>query len=130
MSSRIIHFNPRPPHGGRQREKQKLITQLLFQPTSSAWRTTLWCNLIFAVRDHFNPRPPHGGRPQPFLVTTSSAMISTHVLRMEDDSTKTYQRVPTSTFQPTSSAWRTTYCEDRKAGKSIISTHVLRMEDD
>ena len=34
-----IHFNPRPPHGGRQR--------VLYH---------------FSAKGHFNPRPPHGGR--------------------------------------------------------------------
>ena len=35
---------------------------------------------------HFNPRPPHGGRPLNTYNKGDIKNISTHVLRMEDDS--------------------------------------------
>ena len=62
------------------------IIDKLFQPTSSAWRTTL------DLQD----------------VETAEKYISTHVLRMEDDASEAKNSGINSEFQPTSSAWRTT----------------------
>ena len=82
---------------------------LFFQLTSSAWRTTsiqLMC--IGQTAYNFNPRPPHGGRHIQDYTDSLRTLISTHVLRMEDD---------TST-------------QLKDASECSISTHVLRMEDD
>ena len=59
------------------------------------------------AKKYFNPRPPHGGR---LLKVRAWAWAYP--------------------FQPTSSAWRTTWaaCDARIFIR--ISTHVLRMEDD
>ena len=57
-----LHFNPRPPCGGR------LVRSLLnmgfdgFQSTSSVWRTTLRISNSTRSLSNFNPRPPCGGR--------------------------------------------------------------------
>ena len=79
-------FNPRPPHGGRR--------YLAF--------------LYFEVPKYFNPRPPHGGRRNVIYQGIVTSVISTHVLRMEDD-------IPSG---------------ELIIKIDMISTHVLRMEDD
>ena len=58
----VTNFNPRPPCGGRQYSKPLLVASCLFQSTSSVWRTTLMFRAISAY-----------------------GMISIHVLRVEDD---------------------------------------------
>ena len=57
-----VHFNPRPPCGGRRMAR--------LEPMSSR---------------HFNPRPPCGGRPGLLLLGAVIQQISIHVLRVEDD---------------------------------------------
>ena len=56
---------------------------------------------------NFNPRPPCGGRPK----------------------FESYLNQNT-TFQSTSSVWRTTYGNIYSCGMRSISIHVLRVEDD
>ena len=103
----LIHFNPRPPHGGRR-----------IDPTNSG------------SHKNFNPRPPHGGRrgitikitKVPRFQSTPSAwratstwssgtpwsVISIHALRMEGD-TESYTLLQVYLiFQSTPSAWRAT----------------------
>ena len=59
----FAHFNPLPPHGGRQTPK-------------------LSAN---ACAEHFNPLPPHGGRLLLGIEQISAYHISIHSLRMEGD---------------------------------------------
>ena len=102
---------------------------LVFQSTSSVWRTTAHDNRDHVLRNisihvlrveddsslplmvpstpNFNPRPPCGGR---LSVGTSKAV--------------------NITFQSTSSVWRTTAGSTRRAHARLISIHVLRVEDD
>ncbi len=100
------YFNPRPPHGGRRSDMHLQQHIYPFQPTSSAWRTTLYLlrkgfDLIFQPTSSAWRTTAH------FPTLPARSKISTHVLRMEDD---------------------------RKNGVQVlyakISTHVLRMEDD
>ena len=63
-------------------------------------------------------------------IDRDSFIISTHVLRMEDDCGINPQQIALMIFQPTSSAWRTTWEESEISVIRNISTHVLRMEDD
>ena len=39
-----LNFNPRPPHGGRLGDYYIQTDNIIFQPTSSAWRTTAKIN--------------------------------------------------------------------------------------
>ena len=56
------HFNPLPPHGGRQQPHYGSQLPQGFQSTPSAWRETA----VIVAPEHavyiFNPLPPHGGR--------------------------------------------------------------------
>ena len=101
------HFNPLPPHGGRQ-EKTTLSGQsgLYFNPLPPHGGRHL--KVSVPVRPwHFNPLPPHGGRHavQDDIVTITD--ISIHSLRMEGDSRSV-----------------------RNAQCDCISIHSLRMEGD
>ena len=81
--------------------------RLVFQSTSSAWRTT--------VTDSRK---------------LNSMAISIHVLRMEDDISLSFIFYLILIFQSTSSAWRTTMDYYKESFLYYISIHVLRMEDD
>ena len=56
------HFNPLPPHGGRQATIDGVHLCSTFQSTPSAWRETYQVLVFFCRQFHFNPLPPHGGR--------------------------------------------------------------------
>ena len=124
------YFNPRPPCGGRRRRDKDNVAyakisihvlrveddqgrfvggavQLLFQSTSSVWRTTGRPPGRRAPLGHFNPRPPCGGR---------------HLYPQ-------YCRI-IEEFQSTSSVWRTTLALSDTKTEGGISIHVLRVEDD
>ena len=60
------NFNPRPPCGGRREVDGAYVSALLFQSTSSVWRTTTY-SLYYGY----------------------GLKISIHVLRVEDDDTDT-----------------------------------------
>ena len=101
------NFNPRPPCGGRRTLSQIYAHSMVFQSTSSVWRTTQKAAAIMDLADisihvlrvedddcspifhhlttYFNPRPPCGGRQ----------------LSLEDFA-------KAAGFQSTSSVWRTT----------------------
>ena len=61
--SRLGHFYPRPPRGGRPVDQQRP-----------------------AGRENFYPRPPRGGRPRRCCRPSRSSDISIHALREEGDS--------------------------------------------
>ena len=60
--SHVSHFNPRPPHGGRQH-----------------------CCFRRSFLHYFNPRPPHGGRPVWWIYGWHFIHISIHALLTEGD---------------------------------------------
>ena len=79
------HFNPLPPHGGRQLHP--------FHPFPVCWISIhslhtegdyalCWC---FRRIVHFNPLPPHGGRRYNRYCTGCGKSISIHSLHTEGD---------------------------------------------
>ena len=90
-----IHFNPRPPRGGRRQRRYQRAEHREFQSTPSARRATGLAILIdrvvnisiHALREegdamdpaqseslpYFNPRPPRGGRPFTFCSQNRTA---------------------------------------------------------
>ena len=102
---------------------------------------------------YFNPRPPCGGRLVFHLHNQLYLYISIHVLRVEDDTSASWVIYANSSFQSTSSVWRTTtdmtvlvdWALRFQSTSSVwrttepqtfdfafveISIHVLRVEDD
>ena len=62
MISSFPHFNPLPPHGGRQSILLRITSSGSFQSTPSAWRETSVLIVPAMSIVYFNPLPPHGGR--------------------------------------------------------------------
>ena len=97
----FVHFNPRPPWGGRQqgryksRDKRRISIHALrgegdrvkqceiqdwkeFQSTPSVGRATITVRTAAQKWKNFNPRPPWGGRPQSeYLATANKIFQST-----------------------------------------------------
>ena len=129
-SSGNNHFNPLPPHGGRQSHTRSLSRRQLFQSTPSTRRETPLLVLFFpgseisihslhtegdGAKDylvgqtgHFNPLPPHGGRPMMPLYISACF----------------------SKFQSTPSTRRETFAFHQHSGIRIISIHSLHTEGD
>ena len=125
------HFNPLPPHGGRQKSGATRLQYEKFQSTPSAWRETAdpaeeipaenqfqstpsaWretCPELSRPEQtrYFNPLPPHGGRRLNRRLSLFSRRISIHSLRMEGDSLISTIPDDETLFQSTPSAWRET----------------------
>ena len=104
----IFHFNPLPPHGGRQHFSHSTPIAIFISIHSLRMEGDISIpGMVSSVRN-FNPLPPHGGRRENQLRLLWICCISIHSLRMEGD------------FQPR-----------RWVGEwKFISIHSLRMEGD
>ena len=147
-----FYFYPRPPRGGRLRQRRRQTEHGRFLSTPSARRATRAGQK--AKRDHqnFYPRPPRGGRPARRRRRCQILCISIHALREEGDtqaivaarkierflSTPSARRatiwpimlVAVASFLSTPSARRAT-CEAFFLRRQLcISIHALREEGD
>ena len=81
------NFNPRPPCGGRLAVKHPRVEDVLFQSTSSVWRTTFNAPTVAkgpSISIHVLRVEDDSARsPKPMM-----RAISIHVLRVEDDQAK------------------------------------------
>ena len=125
------HFNPLPPHGGRQslissnsmshfsfqstpsawretQNREKKPRKIIFQSTPSAWRETSPVAILYTPFRNFNPLPPHGGRHNIVNKIKEIPGISIHSLRMEGDVSNLMAMGTSTEFQSTPSAWRET----------------------
>ena len=69
------HFNPRPPWGGRRSPTRRpSVTRTSFQSTPSVGRATMLAAKPVQKESHFNPRPPWGGR---LTASLKSSAVST-----------------------------------------------------
>ena len=84
--SHSVHFNPRPPWGGRRIFYLVMYSIQSFQSTPSVGRATFQHRRHRSVFRNFNPRPPWGGRPLHYTKgRTPKSRISIHALRGEGD---------------------------------------------
>ena len=118
----LRHFNPLPPHGGRQKVtssandtkafqstpsawretylKRQIESKQLFQSTPSAWRETVLLAMICTISSYFNPLPPHGGRRVIHFSDRFACHISIHSLRMEGDAQRSSHTPDRRYFNP------------------------------
>ena len=127
-----IHFNPRPPRGGRREYYNTEHHWKIFQSTPSARRATPPSPASRRSSMYFNPRPPRGGRlkywcmesmpiwisihalreegdPPSLSTDVLNYWISIHALREEGDTRPIRRQTPPKKFQSTPSARRATY---------------------
>ena len=124
-----LHFNPRPPCGGRQLIYSSLHRADEFQSTSSVWRTTntpikAYNKIkisIHVLRVEDDP---------PFHHTYEHTAISIHVLRVEDDSASDRIFCTAENFNPRPPCGGRPLSVISSRRTPIISIHVLRVEDD
>ena len=124
------HFNPLPPHGGRQCAMDMIFRCRIISIHSLRMEGDPILDTQVLVHRDFNPLPPHGGRlasvklfcGQVKFQSTPSAWretdacqfgkwahsISIHSLRMEGDRLDCLSGVGGAAFQSTPSAWRET----------------------
>ena len=148
----LLHFNPRPPRGGRPSSETTSVEGRIFQSTPSARRATGRMGQparaaqisIHALREegdvrtptaaptlsYFNPRPPRGGRPVIRAGDAAAIPISIHALREEGDSVPGTTSAPAPDFNPRPPrGGRRTDCPARQQDNDI-SIHALREEGD
>ncbi len=103
------HFNPLPPHGGRQYAQVAVtIRRSYFNPLPPHGGRLVILHKHSRRTGHFNPLPPHGGRPRLGLGYRCVDAISIHSLRMEGDAASSGAPSARRSFQSTPSAWRET----------------------
>ena len=82
-----LHFNPRPPCGGRPGSMPSLPSEkAIFQSTPPVWGATIQSRLPPINRRYFNPRPPCGGRRIVLFFLLRFLGISIHAPRVGGDS--------------------------------------------
>ena len=95
----LWHFNPLPPHGGRQITLHVKNCSRLFQSTPSAWRETLLAVSIELISDiSIHSLRMEGDYAAVALV--GDLYISIHSLRMEGDQARPAGLCPTLHFNP------------------------------
>ena len=127
-----MHFNPLPPHGGRQRGdvffadmgnisihslrmegdwglNRNVLRLSIFQSTPSAWRETRCNDDQFRIIFHFNPLPPHGGRHKSGNVCGAWLKFQSTPSAWRETTDSANSGSICGTFQSTPSAWRETY---------------------
>ena len=146
------HFNPLPPHGGRQEYISGCEVGTVFQSTPSAWRETPSDSTGHGLSS-FQSTPSAWRETQAIRIPCPPVCISIHSLRMEEDLVFLYILIHREKFQSTPSAWRETradyvsqqrwldfnplpphggrlYILDECKLTERISIHSLRMEGD
>ena len=146
------HFNPLPPHGGRQEYISGCEVGTVFQSTPSAWRETPSDSTGHGLSS-FQSTPSAWRETQAIRIPCPPVCISIHSLRMEEDLVFLYILIHREKFQSTPSAWRETradyvsqqrwldfnplpphggrlYILDECKRTERISIHSLRMEGD
>ena len=104
----VLHFNPRPPRGGRRQV----------------------CNTFCTYLCHFNPRPPRGGRRLVPIFQLFPFFISIHALHGEGDPSFAFTCLAIYGFQSTPSTGRATDSMAKVVQNSKISIHALHGEGD
>ena len=125
----LLNFNPRPPWGGRQKERLKAAELLGFQSTPSVGRATpkspIWIGArLFQSTPSVGRATEHGG------VMQHKEFISIHALRGEGDRTSVSFDGVAGLFQSTPSVGRATGRNGGAVPWPVISIHALRGEGD
>ena len=152
-SPTLLHFNPRPPRGGRPTRRAKKESQMFisihalreegdtarktksinlsqFQSTPSARRATIFSRPKRSQLSNFNPRPPRGGRPAAGFKVTAGAGISIHALREEGDLLHPCRYTVPPYFNPRPPRGGRRLVLGRQRHGKLISIHALREEGD
>ena len=104
-----LHFNPRPPCGGRPGSMPSLPSEkAIFQSTPPVWGATIQSRLPPINRRYFNPRPPCGGRPPRGERLGAQDGISIHAPRVGGDFGWGLYDFLGSEFQSTPPVWGAT----------------------
>ena len=127
--SRIYHFNPRPPCGGRPRKRNHLPIRKRFQSTSPVWRTTIW--RFGKNRMHkFQSTSPVWRTTIIFMKLEPITVISIHVPRVEDDADLWVSPSSKRNFNPRPPCGGRLSRSHSLNPRTSISIHVPRVEDD
>ena len=80
-----MHFNPRPPWGGRRKHHQSWNNAVGISIHTLRGEGDQMTPSLTRSASYFNPRPPWGGRPDKISRTPRNIGISIHALRGEGD---------------------------------------------
>ena len=95
------HFNPRSPHGERRKPVEQEFLNLLFQSTLPARGATGCGGKSRGDHRDFNPRSPHGERRRTASQSRQPPAISIHAPRTGSDSRAASRRQSRQQFQST-----------------------------
>ena len=123
------HFNPRSPHGERQRHNSGTSEYDYFNPRSPHGERRVKIFTTKAVRN-FNPRSPHGERQRQQMRQINRRRISIHAPRTGSDSGSKCGRSIAAVFQSTLPARGATAAVHTCRHGVNISIHAPRTGSD
>ena len=147
----MCDFNPRPPCGGRPRNRSRLRAGVVFQSTSPVWRTTENLKSVSRVNAFQSTSPvwrttyiislllsfvkfqstsPVWRTTDCFLCTNAGCMYFNPRPPCGGRHENLRHELGERKFQSTSPVWRTTKKFLKVADSTTISIHVPRVEDD
>ena len=124
-----LHFNPRPPWGGRLYLYYTYIEKKVFQSTPSVGRATPDLPRE-RTSQKISIHALRGEGDDNWNLGFSTAIISIHALRGEGDFIASPTVPATMAFQSTPSVGRATYSKSNSTSNNGISIHALRGEGD
>ena len=101
------HFNPLPPHGGRQCAMDMIFRCRIISIHSLRMEGDPILDTQVLVHRDFNPLPPHGGRPVDGTVETCVFSFQSTPSAWRETN-RTLPSGAATIFQSTPSAWRET----------------------
>ena len=129
-ATKVLHFNPRSPHGERLDIDSVVGYEKVFQPTLPARGATLAVMAMVQVLMNFNPRSPHGERPRGRVRALPHFRISTHAPRTGSDPCPRCRWGHPCHFNPRSPHGERPDPNNYKQNTEKISTHAPRTGSD
>ena len=123
------HFNPRSPHGERQRHNSGTSEYDYFNPRSPHGERRVKIFTTKAVRN-FNPRSPHGERQRQQMRQINRRRISIHAPRTGSDESPMIQVMVVAHFNPRSPHGERLARRSYKGFSPDISIHAPRTGSD
>ena len=124
------YFNPRSPHGERQKLHVLLHGAIQFQSTLPAWGATLSMVKLFSVFSRFQSTLPAWGATEVPPIISVRYYISIHAPRMGSDTSLRRVLMRSSDFNPRSPHGERQVLRGKRHGREEISIHAPCMGSD
>ena len=126
----MSHFNPLPPHGGRQEEALARTAGCNISIHSLRMEGDRCCLVMELIHGNFNPLPPHGGRPKDQVLVTADAEFQSTPSAWRETIAPSVESLTMTDFNPLPPHGGRPPLPRSVRQVQPISIHSLRMEGD